>query len=525
MKHFSKIIRLPIILLMLAGCSEALDPDSLEDMSVGDQISHEMIVLGDQLEDPYSVKNITKAISNLYPTKAEREDVMPTDIYLRFLPETDAEYEKLVSLGLELMDHPLDYQIIKDGDYYHDPSVNEEKITWQYAVVPKDFKIPGDIRCEILDECFIPETSTKSDGMDWDEIEREAFRLTGNMDLYESQTKASSVHPKGRITIVDPEANGGKPFGVAGVKIICNTFVKYSSTYTDRDGYYEIGKKYRSKVRYRLRFKNKQGFAIGFNLLLVQASTSALGKASPDGLDYTITSDSDRKLFCRCVVNNAGYEYYLRCAEDDLNILPPPGKLRLWIFQNLSCSSAAMLKHGTYLENSILGKYFGKYIPLLKIFLPDITIGVKGTEKYSELYSLTCHELAHASLYAKVGNSWWNSYINYTIGCFVKNMKVDYGSGKEKNSGLCELSEMWSYFLENSMYHDRYGGAMPNFGMEFWFRPQIFMYLNERGLSVSQLFQALKGNTLNADELQKSLLELYPDKSSIITQAFTRYSE
>ena len=166
-----------------------------------------------------------------------------------------------------------------------------------------DAELPENITYEILDDCYIPDPSadTKSeDGIDWAEVEREAFRITGNSELIAedscaSRTKGESGSPAGRITIIDDKYNGGQPFGVAGVKVICNVFVKFGSAYTDRDGYYSISKKFTSKPRYRLRFKNKEGFSIGLNLVLISASTSALGKGSANGMDVTITQDSERK--------------------------------------------------------------------------------------------------------------------------------------------------------------------------------------------------------------------------------------
>ena len=115
--------------VLVAGCSEDGIGIIPEDESTGDALSHEMIVLGQKLDDPYSVKNVTRAIENLYPTKAGRVDVTPTDVYVRMLPKNSAEYQKLVDAGFELIDHPLDYQIVRDGDYYHDPEIGEEEIT------------------------------------------------------------------------------------------------------------------------------------------------------------------------------------------------------------------------------------------------------------------------------------------------------------------------------------------------------------------------------------------------------------
>ena len=509
----------------LVACSEKGLDTFNEDESGSETVAHEMIQLGQRLEDPYSVSNITKALSSLYQTKAGRVDVNPTDIYVRFLPKTEAEYQELVDRGYDLMDHPLDYQIVRDGDYYHASDVPDEDITWQYAVLPHGTELPGNIYHEVLDDCFIPEAGTKSDGIDWDEVERESFRLTGNLDMLAPKTKAGGSKPEGRITIVDKDANGGQPFGVAEVKVVCNVFVKFTSAYTDRDGYYSISRKYSSRPRYRLRFKNRKGFAIGFNKVLVTASSSALGKGDPSGMDVTITKDSDRKLWCRCVVNNAAYDYITRCDTDDMDIARPAKNLRIWLFQNLSSSSAVMMRQGAFIDHSMIRKFLGDYASLIKIFLPDITLGLEGKSEYSTIYSETCHEMAHASHFAQVGKSFWDKYIEFIMSSYIASGGKTYGTGKEASAGYCEVGEMWGYFMQNSMYHDRYGGAMPSSGMSFWFHPQIFRYLEERGVTKSQIFAALQPDIHSRTDLKKKLLALYPGKSAVIQQVFERYSD
>ena len=172
------------------------------------------------------------------------------------------------------MDHPLDYDIVVEGDWYHDPQVPEGEVTWQYAVVPIGFEFP-DVRYEVIHECYLPandpDSKSSNEWVDWEAVEKEAYVLTGNSALIsEPHTKAASkVSPSGRITIVDRHANGSKPFGVAGVKVMCNSFVKFSTAYTDRDGYYTMPQQFASDLRYRLVFKNEKGFSIGKPLTIM----------------------------------------------------------------------------------------------------------------------------------------------------------------------------------------------------------------------------------------------------------------
>ena len=494
-----------------------------------EELSHEMIVLGDQLEDPYSVDNMTKALASLYPTKADRIDLQPTDTYIRFLPATEEEYDRIVDMGFQIMDHPLDYEILKEGDYYHDPAIDEDEFTWLYCVLPEGTEIPKGIRHEILDKCYIsendPVTRAAESDIDWEAVEAESYRLTGNGGMIDPQTRGGKSAPKGRITIVDPDANGGKAFGVAGVKVVCNSFVKFATDYTDRDGYYEMKKKYSSKVRYRLLFHNEKNFDIGFNKILIPASTSGLGKWSSEGKDFEISSSSDRKLFCRCVVNNAAYEYITRCGEDDMDITAPPKNLRIWIFQKISPGSAVMMHHGAITDNALVKSYLGIYSIILKLFAPDITIGAKDCETYADLYSTTCHELAHASHFVKVGKAYWDKFIVYILKAFITENGIAYGSGTSSDAGYCEVGEMWAYYMQNSLYNDRYGGEMPTAGSSYWFHPQIFRYLDERGMTRSEIFSALTSAVTDRAKLKAKLLELYPDKSVMINQAFDRYEE
>lgn len=526
MKNCKSILFLGAVLTAVPACKGQAGDPYLVDETPLESLSHEMIVLGDKLDDPYSVENITRALETLYPTKAGRTQVDPTDYYVRFLPADEAEYNRLLDLGLELFDHPLDHQILRDGDYYHDPSLAEHEITWQYCVLPLDFRFPEGIRHEILDRCYLsehdPATKSGADGIDWAAVEREAFRLTGNENLLLPQTRAKSK-PQGRITVVDDDSNGGKSFGVDGVLVMCNSFVKFASAYTDRDGYYELPKAYASSVRYRLMFKNRRRFAIGVNLILVPASVSALGKGSAEGIDVEITHESDRRLFTRCVVNNAVSDYYDRCGEEDLDLMRPPSNLRIWLFQNLAGSSAPMLRHGTMVETELVQRFLGQYAKLLPIFLPDLTIGLKGATSYSDLYGTTSHEMAHASHFARVGTAYWNKYILHILSAFVRTGKT-YGDGTGADAGYCEVGEMWGFYMQNRIHNDRYGGVMPVAGSSYWFFPQILRFLDDRGMTPADIFRALTPEVHDIGALRQKLCDLYPERTNIINQVFNRHS-
>lgn len=523
MKNFFFLLMLT---LSASSCIGSLFERVSENVDVeGVPLGHEMIVLGDKLEDPYSLDNMTRAFNELYPTKADRLPLEHTHLYVRFLPDDEHQFERLEQRGLVLIDHPVDYKILREGDYYHDPEIEEGKISWQYSVVSRDFDFPQGIRYEILDQCYIPEDElfSKSDGIDWAAIERLSFQLTGNEDMLLPQTKAGGGNtPSGRITIEDND-RGKAVEGVKGVRVSCNTFVRFAHCYTDEEGNYQFDKSFSANPRYRIVFKNRYGFGIGFNLILCPASYSSLGKHSPSGLDLHITAESDRVLYCRSIVNNAGYDYYKQCKEADDPIRQPPSNLRIWLFQGLECSSAIMMQQGVLIDGSIIGRFLGAYSFLVKMFLPDITLGLRGADSFSEIYDTAIHEFAHASHFMLVGKDYWNTYAEFIIKSFISSGFVTYGTGTEENYGHCEVGEMWAYYVQTKLHNERYKDNQLIFGTNYWFYPQIFFYLDERGLGRHKIFAALGPDIKDREILKKKLISLYPQFKTTINQAFNRY--
>jgi len=484
-----------------------------------------MIQLGEKLENPYTVVNFTKALSSVYPEADVKSLISPTHNYFRFLPKNEDEYNRLVSLGLVLMDHPVDYKIVKEGDYYHDPEIPEGEFTWQYASVRKGMILPAEIEKELIDPCFIPEGQvTLKNGVeiDWSAVEQESFRLTGNEGLFpcsKAGTRASEG-PSGRIFIHDDRL--GEDIGVSGVQVSCNVFVKFASAYTDEDGYYRMDRTFSNDPRYRIVFKNEKGFAIGFNLVIIPASISTLGRGPATGLDCFVTKDSDRMLFSRCVVNNAVKDYFDMCKDASPGISTPPSNLRIWLMGGMGASSSLMLQQGAVVDGSFLEKYLGQYLWVLKMFLPDITVGLVGREDYASLYSIALHQCAHASHFCKVGTGYWNSYLKYIMRSFITT-GTTYGTGSGDGSGNCEITEMWAYYLEERLYNDRYASDPVVYGEGNWFYPQILRELNAMGIDKYRIFQILTSDIDNREILQAKLLSMYPEFKSDINKAFDQY--
>lgn len=195
-----------------------------------------LMVLGEKLENPYSVKNMRKALHNLQATTRagiDGMDIQPTHLYVKFKPKNDEELSILkADSALILYSYPLDYAIEHYGEF-HDPEIPEDQPTYQYASVTVDKILPQGVDYEILEELFIPdedsddeqdteEIITRSgktiDSYFVDQLVDEALKITGNDDEEVIATRGRSKwRPAGRILMQNE--NGYGYFGFEGIKV------------------------------------------------------------------------------------------------------------------------------------------------------------------------------------------------------------------------------------------------------------------------------------------------------------------
>ena len=116
-----------------------------------------------------------------------------------------------------------------------------------------------------------------------------------------------------------------------------------------------------------------------------------------------------------------------------------------------------------------------------------------------------------------------NTYIKYILESFLMSGGMTYGDGTGDSSGYCEIGEMWAYYLESKFYKGRYGGSYPTFGTGHWFYPQIFRYLDERGISTSDIFSVLDEDVTSRSGLKAALISSFPEDRMVIEQIFSRY--
>ena len=535
-----------ILTLLTSACAEKISSPS-EHVDYGSEredyvtrLDDGMMVLGEKLNNPYSLSNMQAAYDELCKTKSlSSEKLEATDLYVRFLPKDSTDIAFLQNLDLEFFDFPLDYEIEEYGNYYHDPSVPEGEITWQYTKVKPDFLFP-DIQYEIIDECYIPEEDeelTKSSicGGDFaEELEMLAIKMADlpaeysvSEDYIETKANVKNI-PSGYVKLHYDSIS--EP--VKGVKVRCHYFLKWTSDYTDENGYYKVSKKFTCNPHYSIIVENVKDFTIWGNWGFLAPANHNVGRYNKSGYDFEIYDNSQAWKWL--VINNAAYDYYKMCEKD--GIKKPPTNLKIWCWGNVSVSSAPMLRHlvglnatlfalpfATMLYAGPVGVTFSFLSWFVMMALPDVTIGTyrdtnkyNTTDIYESIYSVVWHELTHASHFAQVGESMWGRYINYIV-THCNNGIYGDGTAETKGRDICELGESWANAFEQYSSYMKFGTY--TYDSSIWFKSNIDALFNLMLYNIftpKEIYLCLTNEVKSMGDLKQKLLEKYEDRSELI---------
>jgi len=461
-------------------------------------ISNVREFVGEKLENPYSLKNMRKAYKSLSKeliasaningneqNPINEEELQTTDYYVRFLIENDNQLEKLEADSLNFSVLPLDYEI-KEGDIEISAENSEKPSYWIYTSVPISYEFPKNIKYELIEELFLPESiidendneiqaslgqngkSSKSKRFSkifLENLEDQSLFMTGNLDEenVEKDLQAGwfsrifrrrpSEAPRGHIFVENTTKQSWDP--VIGVKVKTRRWFKWGHGWTNSDGWFHVNNSYRNPVNYEIVFKNSRGFKIWSTFVTISSARYSIGRFSSG--QHVFRIDQYQRAWRFATANNAVEQYFRYCHE--LGIGNPPSNMRITV-HNGSWNSAPMLRRvwGYYGFNST--KQFKNFVIntsgpviltnalsiLTKLMQPDIIIGTNGSRETIKIYRDVFHELSHASHFSQVGSSYWIRYINYII-TYGKSSNP-YGDGSGRNSGLVGLSEMWAYYME-----------------------------------------------------------------------------
>ena len=521
--------------LMFAACSEPLE-EAVRDIELPtDTVSvaeKQQTILGKQIENPYSLNYMRKALEEVRKTSLSKAalnyEINANYLHVRFLPANPEEYEQLLADStIELFDRPMLCEIEQESEAYHDPTLPEDAITWQYTTVPINYKFPK-IEYEILDSCFVPEdepeTLTKSlRGFNPEILTSIAFRLAGQeYDEEPTLTKKRKV-PSGQFRVWN--TNIGDWSGIIGVKVKVYNGIRWDHTYTDINGNYKMSKHYATGLHYKIKFRTSDDIIINNLMFDLDAADMGLGWHSKGGYDEDFNTNS--KVWMWATVNNAVYIFRKQLCPH-FNIPTPNLKLHIWAKNGISSQkpsvtgSAPMGRHidielADWMElvSSALDPMDTKNI--LKKLAPDVIIYKRNTT--TAIYTNVFHEMSHVCHYTSVGKWFWKMYVKYII------HNSNYGNKNDEYSGFCGVGEMWGYYFGNYACPKYYLNNTDEWNARnYWFNPGIILCLvKDAGLSERQIFDCMQSYITDHASLKNELCKKYPSKDSLIKKCFKDY--
>ena len=484
------------------------------------------------LPNPYSLANM----QYIYDSLAIQVTLKPTDLYVRFLPRDSVQLNELMyDYHLELFSYPLDLYI-EEGKVYVDPEIPEGGFTWFYTTVKPDFVFPANIRHEILEQCYIPSKNeampiTRAGVTYHFPVEEMAFKRLGYKVEPRTRT-ASSSSLSGTVHVSD-----SIPEPLQGVKIRCNTVVKWATACTDENGHYEMAHDFLVWPHYEVFFDNSKGFDVWGNWGPLAPATYSMGFHNP-AVVFHREIPFDSRAWEWAVVNNAAYEYYRMC--ETTGIAKPPSHLKIFAAHSLRSSAAPMLRRinhpigyngendwVNFFVNLVYGTTLTVVNQLLRAILPDVVVGTNSNKIYQVIYGRTHHELSHASHFSQAGSAFWAKYISYVATYGLG--ESSYGDGSGHNAEVCGVGEMWGFAMghiqECEKYDkQRFNKSYSDSWYNYWFKPDVVWDLFRNGiLTKKQIFDCLTADVDTFSKLMAKMHELYPDVVGAIDATFNKY--
>ena len=159
-------------IVMLSACFQqsSTSPNAVN-TSLDSIVFSNQIILGEKLDDPYTVEAMQEALDSLianrnahnqkqglFKTVNQVPRIQANHLYIRFLPKGKQQVDYIQRRDRDLVLHrqPLDYEIVQEGDSYFDPALPKNVVAF-YSVVPVDYQFTDTIQYEVLKELFLVE--------------------------------------------------------------------------------------------------------------------------------------------------------------------------------------------------------------------------------------------------------------------------------------------------------------------------------------------------------------------------------
>lgn len=362
------------IAMVFPGCKKTLIENQQLQQTTSTIVDTEGVV-GKQLENPYSVINMQKALNNLLGVLYDSKyAINPSHYYIKIKPhsEEDVDLLKRDSL-LDLYHYPLDYDY---GDGFGKPKcvMTPEGVPESfYASIPVNYPFPK-VDYEILEELYIPEeigSKGLPSNISVDELVYEALRITNNLD--EDYLKGRWT-PAGNIKTWDTNKNSYVPLVHVEVRARC--WFTTRTGITNSNGDYTCNGTLGGKANYDIKFE-RYDFEIRDGWL----STAIIDGPKKQG-NWNYEISEDEHVFWATIFRAASHYYF-----DNIKNLRRPPQNSFWNTQ---------LKIRAHNEEN--DEYNGYHSPALRFLGLGCAIHIFNPQHLSDkIYGTTIHELAHAS--------------------------------------------------------------------------------------------------------------------------------
>lgn len=476
---------------------------------------HTKIVLGDKLKNAYSVKNMQIAFDYYNGTVANSQFagkvVEATHYYVEITPETEADLETLNRLDDEsetdtpvLHDHPVDYEVLVEGDYYIDPQNEEDLYHPIYTTIPVDYQLPAGIKYRVLDDLYEPteeEYVVETVSLyftDWkDDLESDGIIITSADDLKNYVTNppqaalksSNKFYPTGSITIKN--TGTGITEGLMKAEISYGRVFWWHYTYTNNSGNFSgTAKKYRGNVQIRAKWRGETATirktwneVLGFFVSDYLMTLNKNNNGSNHYIDYTTFANHGNHLWAKGTVNNGLRKYVDYCNTYGIantishaNVWAWEGNKEsgatpmLYKYQQLPLmSSFANIGQANFWHNltNILSGFTINLVP--KHLRPDQIYSGLNPRSYEtesdsrRIHQLIFHESGHYSHASKVGASYWAQLFAAEISNIHLHGGDPYYDGSSPSlqaAARIGLGEGWATLTEYYVTHSYYKSSI-----------------------------------------------------------------
>ncbi len=508
--NFGKIAIISLIVLgSITSCSRdisEIENNPVLDEKIENQTIEEgeELILGKQLENPYSLENMQEAMDIILKSsqkgslsaRTNGKPLQATHHYVVFIPENKQHLEILgdvvASRKFVTRDFPMDYEIVQYGEKYVDKRAKSPQLPVLYASIPVGVQMPN-VPYQKLQDLYLTDRDNDPEQL----LEFSALYLAKALPI-ESSPHAKplsevysktlqehlndnkqaifaifrkSYYPEGTVRV---QRTDGHYQGLANAEIEIYNWFFNAFCHTDSNGKFRSPDWFRREMGVYLTWNSKSAtISTEYNEILGIRRSDKIGNISRGDNNKTFDIvNTDRHKWRKATVHSALQEFNKRVVWSKVPSIA--GNINIWVFHNGEHNGMApmMKRHNLQVLypslTAIAKKRPQAFLAgiatiavsrMTKNYFPDVIINV-GRYDTKLIYQLVFHELAHVIHSIQVGGDYWGKFVQATLSNILSLPNSDpYGNGMQpspEEGRLIALCEGWANFLEYRMMTDMY---------------------------------------------------------------------